>query len=292
MLLDGRGHGVELRRERPQLVARVDGDAAVEVAGREAGGALAEPRQRPRDGAADGEGDGGGQDRRPHEQRHQPAVRAPLHGARLGARGRDALLEVGDELLRAILNPRHHELRARVLGLDEPSIAAHDGRHDALPEEDVELGAGPLDVLHPGALVLAARPRPQRARELEDVPLGLGVEAEVALVPDDDGVRLVRVLVAHRARELEREPDALLLVLDARDRVADAVEPGDGEVGRDGEGDDERAEAEEELAGRSGPVREALAGHAGRCSKGRARLAIGRPSRRNGLARGGGRIDV
>src|SRR6185369_12401483 len=103
------------------------------------------------------------------EERGDPAVRAPLDGADLGARGGDALLEPPDELLGAILDARHDELGARVLVLDVAAIAPHDGRDDVRPEDAVELGARRLDVVHPGALLGAAGARAEGAGELEDV---------------------------------------------------------------------------------------------------------------------------
>ena len=72
------------------------------------------------------------------------------------------------------------------------------------------------------------------------------VERQVAVVAQDDGVGLVRVLVAHGARELERHAHAFLVVLHLQQAVVDLPDVGEREVGRDREGRDEQRERDEE----------------------------------------------
>jgi hypothetical protein len=226
LVLPERGrHDVELARQRPELVRAVEVDVRLEVARREPGRPGLKPRQRPRDGASDDDAHRGREEGSAQEQRDDPAVGPALDRVHLGARRRDAALERAHELLGAVLDARHHELRARVLCAHEGGVPADHGGHDAAPEDLIELGARGLDVVHGGARSSRAGARLQRLRDLQDALLRPRIEPEVALVADDDRVRLVRVLIADGARELERKPHALLFVLHALGRSAHVPEP-------------------------------------------------------------------
>ena len=122
----------------------------------------------------------------------------------------DRRLEPLDERLGEVLDAGHDELGAPVLLLDVLALAAQHRRHDPLAEDAVEPLALLIDRVHERPLLRPLGRLPERAGEPRHRLARLAVEPEVRGVPDDDGVGLVGVLVAHRARELEREPDALL----------------------------------------------------------------------------------
>ena len=254
VLLQRGRHGVELARQRAELVRAIEVDVRLEVARREPRRAGLESSQWPGDGAADGDAHPGGEERGAQEQRHDPAVGPPLDRVDLGPRGRDAGLERTDQLLGAVLDARHDELRARMLGAHEGSVLADHGRDDAAPEDPVQLGARGLDVVHGRALRTRTGAHLQGLRDLEDALLRPRVEAEVALVADDDGMRLVGVLIADRARELEGQSHALLLALHALGRRLHATEPGQRDPRRRHQREDQEPEPDEQAAGGTGPV--------------------------------------
>src|SRR4030042_1987585 len=68
------------------------------------------------------------------------------------------------------------------------------------------------------------RQLPELLGERVHLRLRLPVKAEVALVADDDGVGLVRVLIAHGARQLERQADTLFLAPHPLERGVDPAE--------------------------------------------------------------------
>ena len=141
------GHGVELARQRAELVGRVHVDAGVEAAGGEAGRPLLESRDGPGDGAADVEAHRPAEQGRAEEQGQDPRLGAPLHRLDLGTGRGDGALRAGHQGLGQVLDAGHDELGAVVLPLHEGPVAPDHGRDDPLAEDDVELAAGLLDVV-------------------------------------------------------------------------------------------------------------------------------------------------
>jgi len=93
------------------------------------------------------------------------------------------------------------------MGIRAP--AGQDRRHDLPGEDAVQLSRASLDVVDPGVLVGPLRALAQVLDQGENARLGLGVEAEVAVVADDDGVGLMGVLVAHGAGQIESQTHAV-----------------------------------------------------------------------------------
>ena len=133
-----------------------------------------------------------------------------------------------------------------MLGLHVRHVPAEDGRDDPVAEDAIEVGSRALDVCDPGLLVGAPRVLPDESGERGDVVLCVGVERQVAVVTQDDRVGLMRVLVAHGARELERNAHAFLVVLHLEQAVVDLPDVGKREVGRERERRDEQSERDEE----------------------------------------------
>jgi len=204
VLLERRCHRVELPRESAELVGCVHVDARVEVSGRDASRPVAQPLDRARDRPKDARADRRGQDGRTHQEEERPPERLVLKGSDTRLDAIDPRLEPADETIRALLDERHLNLRLRVLGLDVGLAVPEDGGDDPLPEDVVEVGRRARDVVDPRALLRGGDALPQRLRQLGDPLLGRVVELQVTVVPQDDRVSLMRVLIAHGARELER----------------------------------------------------------------------------------------
>jgi hypothetical protein len=251
VLLDRRGHGVELPGQRPELVGRVHVDARVEPPCGETGGTRLETRDRAGDGAADVEAHRAGEERCAEQERHDPGEGPALHAFHLEAGRGDGCLGTGHLRLGEVLDACHQELRPGVLLLHEGPVSPDHRRDDAATEDVVELPAGPLDVVHRGTGLRRGAAGPQLAGELEDAALRLGIETQVALVADDDGVGLVGVLVANGAGELKRHAHALLRGLHAGDGVLGPAQSGERHPRRQAEDGDHGSEAEKEPARRA-----------------------------------------
>ena len=83
------------------------------------------------------------------------------------------------------------------------------GRHNVAAENPVQLGRACLDVVDPGAFIGSLRALAQVLDQGENPRFSFGVEAEVAVIADDDGVGLVSVLVAHGAGQVQRQTHAV-----------------------------------------------------------------------------------
>ena len=254
---EGDGHGVELPRQRPELVGRVRRRCGCRGRRRRGG-------PRPRCSRAMGRAmerpmyrlTAPASERCGHQQRPgaRPWCAAPPRprSARAAAMRR---LRAGDEALGQVLDAGDDELGPGVLLLHEGPVAERTTA-GTMPCRKIP-SSSPL-ARSMSSTAESASGEVERAcaapRQLEHAPLGLGVEAEVARVADDDGVGLVGVLVAHRARELERHPDALLLVLRPCDRSLDASQPGHGEPRGEPRDQGQGSEPDEQATRRSGPV--------------------------------------
>jgi len=86
---------------------------------------------------------------------------------------------------------RHQHLRTGVFFLDIDFVAFQHRRDDPVAEHVVELVGGAGDVVHPGQLVRQGRVLPDLLDHVHHMTAGCVTEHEVALVPEDDGVRLV-----------------------------------------------------------------------------------------------------
>ena len=215
--------------------------------------------------ALDVEADQDRQEGRADDEEQGPAERRRLHLRDLRTELRDGGLQAVDQAVGAVLDERDQHLRACVLLLDVARVVLQHGWDDAVPEHAIELVRGGGDVVHPRSLV---RERGELADLLDhvgDVAAGTRVEHQVAVIPEDDGVRLVGVLVAHGARQFQRHTDAFLVVLHLEEAVVDAPHVRQGEVRGERERRDEEREGDEEALSRAESGAHGPAGPSSKC---------------------------
>jgi hypothetical protein len=238
LFLERRDHGVELAGQVAELVVTTNRDARVEVAGRQAFCARVQKRHWSRHLAAQIDGHTSGEKRRNHHEEH-----APSHGA-IAGRLRERL-QLSDGLFKALgqkvgslLNAAYHGQGACVLQVRVRRPPRQHRRHNVAAEDAVQFSRSRLDVVDPGAFIGPLRAAAQFLDQGENSRFGLGVEAEVTVVANDDGVGLVRVLVAHSTGQVQGQAHAVHSRARAGESAVDLRETQQGDHrGRDKKGD-------------------------------------------------------
>jgi hypothetical protein len=188
------------------------------------------------------------QERRDRNEEDVPAQRGDLHRGDIRLELGDRGLEPVHQAVGAILDERDELLRLGVLLLNVGRVVLQDGGHDAIAEDVVELVGRDGHLVDPGPLVRVPGVPAHLLDHLYDVPICTSVAREMGIIAEDDGVRLVRILIPHGARQLEREPDPLLIALRLQEAVVDAPHVREHQVRRQGERRHQHREGDEEPA--------------------------------------------
>jgi hypothetical protein len=241
-------HPVELGRQPAELVRLALGDARVQVPPRQPRRALRQPRHRPRHRVADVDPHARGEQRGAAQEQQGPQEARVLHGAHVLLERADGRIEAPRQRVRPGLDGGH-QLQGAPVGLRHRGmVLGHHGGQQRLAVEPIQRVSGLLDVSHPGALLGIPGLLPEPAGERHHAGPGLGVEALVAGVAQDDGVRQVRVLVSHGRGQLQRVADPGAGRLEGMRPLVDLREPPEREQGRGGEQGHQRPEGEQQLA--------------------------------------------
>ncbi|CAM3926446.1 hypothetical protein COSO111634_29115 [Corallococcus soli] len=242
-------HPVELRGQVAQLPRVVLRDAHVQVPARQPRRALRQPRHRPRHRVADVDAHPGREQRGAAQEQQRPAEAVALHRAHVRLEGLHRRVRALRQRIHPRLDARHPLQRPSVRRLHRGRVLRHHRRQQRVPVEPVQRVTRRLDVRHRRALLRVACLLRQPPRQRLHARAGLGVEAPVAVVAQDDGVRQVRVLVAHRRGQLARLPRPAPHLAQGMRALMDVRQPAKHIARRRGEQRHQRAEREQQPAG-------------------------------------------